>query len=74
MLKLHITPDFKKETGKLSTSLSTRSSVEICDLLSDDFLLPEVAEIAIYPLFDADGGVESERTFVKQLVQKIYSN
>jgi len=60
----------QKETGRLTTALSTRSSVEICNLLSDDFTLLECAEIAIYPLFDADGGVDSERTFIKQLIQR----
>lgn len=64
----------QKETGRLGTALSTRSSVEICNLLSDDFNLVECAEIAIYPLFDADGGVDSERTFVKQLLQRHISS
>ena len=60
----------QKESGRLATALSTRSSVEICNLMEDDFNLLECAEIAIYPLFDADGGVDSERTFVKQLIQR----
>jgi len=60
----------QKEIGKLSTGISTRMSVEICDLLSDDFTLIECAEIAIYPLFDSEGGVDSERTVVKQIVQR----
>ena len=64
----------QKESGRLSTALSTRSSVEICNLLTDDFNLLECAEIAIYPLFDADGGVDSERTFVKQLMQRHISS
>jgi hypothetical protein len=32
--------------------------------------LLEAAEIAILPYFSADGGLDSERTFMKQLVQK----
>jgi hypothetical protein len=32
--------------------------------------LMEAAEVAILPFFSADGGLESERTYVKQLVQK----
>lgn len=64
----------QKESGRLATALSTRSSVEICNLLSDDFNLLECAEIAIYPLFDADGGVDSERTFIKQLIQRHISS
>jgi len=30
----------------------------------------EAADIAILPYFSADGGLDSERTFMKQLVQK----
>ena len=36
----------------------------------DGFSLEESADITIYPQYDADGGVDSERTFVKQIVQK----
>jgi len=39
-------------------------------LLEDGFTLPEAAETCIYPFFDNDGGVDSERTYMKQLVQK----
>lgn len=56
--------------GKLTNSLSTRVSLEIASLLYDGFSLHEAAEVAIYPFFSADGGADSERTFVKQLVQK----
>jgi hypothetical protein len=30
----------------------------------------EAAEIGIFPFFSNDGGADSERTYVKQLVQK----
>jgi MoxR-like ATPase len=58
------------EEGRLSTHISTRSTVEIASLLYDGFTLSEAAEVAVLPKFDAAGGVESERTFVKQLLQK----
>jgi type II secretory pathway component PulC len=58
------------ESPKLSSAISTRLSVELAGLLSDGFTLEEGAEVAIYPFFDADGGVDSERTYIKQLVQK----
>ena len=58
------------ESPKLSSAISTRLSVELAGLLSDGFTLEEGAEVAIYPFFDADGGVDSERTYMKQLVQK----
>jgi len=58
------------ETGKISTAISTRSSVEMAGLLFDGFDIVEAAQVSIYPQFSNDGGVDSERTFVKQLVQK----
>jgi hypothetical protein len=36
----------------------------------DGFGLDEAAQVSVYPQFSNDGGVDSERTFVKQLVQK----
>ena len=62
--------DVKKEVPTLSNSLSTRTAVEIGSLLYDGFNLAEAAEITIYPLFDDAGGAQSERTYVKQYVQK----
>jgi len=62
--------DVKKETPTLSNSLSTRTAVEIGSLLYDGFTLAEAAEITIYPLFEDAGGAQSERTYVKQYVQK----
>jgi hypothetical protein len=50
--------------------VSTRASVEMAGLIYDGFSLLESAEISIYPFFSQDGGVDSERTYVKQLVQK----
>ncbi len=58
------------ETGRIESGVSTRTSVEIAGLLYDGFTLGEAAEITIYPQYSNDGGVDSERTFVKQLVQK----
>jgi len=62
--------EVNNETPKLTNAISTRLSVEIAGLLEDGFTLPEAAEACIYPFFDADGGVDSERTYMKQLVQK----
>ena len=39
-------------------------------MLFDGFSLEEAAEVSIYPQYDNTGGVDSERTFVKQIVQK----
>ena len=58
------------ETGRIESGVSTRTAVVIAGLLYDGFTLGEAAQITIYPQYSNDGGVDSERTFVKQLVQK----
>lgn len=60
----------ESESGRIQTPISTRSVVEMASLLVDGFTLPECAEVSIYPLFSRDGGLQSERTFVRQLIQK----
>ena len=50
--------------------ISTRMTVRLCELLSDGFDLLEATEVAVLPFFDASGGADSERTFVKQIIQK----
>ena len=44
--------------------------MEAAGLLSDGFTLAEAAEVTILPRFDNTGGLESERTYVKQVLQK----
>lgn len=66
----HTRDNIKREDSKLTNFLSTRAAVEMAELLVDGFTLEEIAENAIYPNFDSEGGVNSERTYVKQLVQK----
>jgi MoxR-like ATPase len=58
------------ENARIASGISTRTSVEIAGLLFDGFSLVEAADITIYPQYDNSGGVDSERTFVKQIVQK----
>ena len=60
----------RSDAGKLTTGVSTRTSVEVAGLLFDGFGLDEAAEVTIYPQYSDDGGTDSERTFIKQLVQK----
>jgi len=62
--------DLESESPKLTNALSTRTAVEIGSLLYDGFSLEEAAELAIYPMFDKDGGADSERVYMKQYVQK----
>ena len=64
----------KTANPKLTNSLSTRAAVELTSLIYDGFSLTEAAEVGIYPFFSEDGGVDSERTYVKQIVQKYCVN
>ena len=60
----------KSDTARIGSGISTRTTVELSGLLFDGFSLQEAAEVCIYPQYDSAGGVDSERTFVKQIVQK----
>lgn len=60
----------KSDTARVGSGISTRTTVELSGLLFDGFTLMEAAEVCIYPQYDSSGGVDSERTFVKQIVQK----
>ena len=62
------------ENPRINSGISTRTSVEISGLLFDGFSLLESADITIYPQYDSSGGVDSERTFVKQIVQKFVTD
>jgi len=66
----HTRTQSMSEAGKLTSMVSTRASVEMAGLIYDGFDLFEAAEISIFPFFSNDGGVDSERTYIKQLVQK----
>lgn len=60
----------RSDDPKVTTSISSRLTVEMAGLIYDGFSLAEAAEVSIYPFFNDAGGVDSERTFMKQLVQR----
>lgn len=62
--------EVKNDDAKITDSISTRAAVEMGSLLYDGFTIAEAAEVTIYPMYSDDGGGDSERTFIKQLVQK----
>lgn len=62
--------EVRTEAPKISSAISTRLTKEMASLLEDGFTLGEAAEVCIYPFYDAEGGVDSERTYIKQLIQK----
>ena len=65
-----IRKEVKSDMPRISTSISTRATLEIAELLEDAFTLEQAIEILVYPLFSDEGGNDSERTYVKQVVQK----
>jgi len=66
----HTRMQLKSDDPKVSTLISTRMTVEMVGLIFDGFTLAEAAEACIYPFYSEAGGVDSERTYMKQLVQK----
>lgn len=66
----HTRKQVKKEDTKINTFIPTSSVIEMAELVRDGFDLAEIAEVAIYPDYPTDGGTDSERTYMKQLVQK----
>jgi MoxR-like ATPase len=55
---------------RVTTALSSRITMEMVGLLHDGFSLAEVAEVSIYPFYTDAGGADSERTFMRQVIQK----
>lgn len=66
----HTRMQVKSEDPKVTTTISSRLTVEMAGLMYDGFTLGEAAEVCIYPFFSDAGGVDSERTYMRQLVQK----
>ena len=64
-----IRKEINSDTPRLSTMVSTRNTIEIAELLDDGFSLEDASQLLIYPLFPNDCN-DSERVFVKQLIQK----
>jgi len=61
--------DVQSEEPKLSTIISTRSTVEQVALLIDGFRFSEVMEAIVLPMYDKEGGVESEQAYMRQVIQ-----
>ena len=59
-----------RDNSKLSNTLSTRTLLEAAEMNMDGFEIEEIAELIMYPQYSDDGGMDSERIYVRQLVQK----
>jgi nitric oxide reductase NorQ protein len=70
-LASHIRTSVDSEDSIVERSISTRHTIELASLLVDGFTLEEALDIVLYPSYSNDGGVESERTYIKQLVQAV---
>ena len=66
--------ELKSDAPQISTMISTRSVIEMAGLMVDGFSLAETAQVGIYPLYSEEGGLQSERTFVRQIVQKFIND
>lgn len=64
----------KQEDSSITTIIPPANIVEIAELVVDGFSLSEISEAAIYPEYPDDGGADSERAFVKSIVQKYIAN
>lgn len=70
----HTRQQVRSDDPKVTTSISSRLTVEMAGLIHDGFSLAEAAEVCVYPFFSDAGGADSERTYMKQLVQKFLPN
>ena len=66
----HTRNQFKIESARISTFISTGTVLEMVELVEDDFSLEEIAEVSIYPWYPEEEGASSERLYMRQLVQK----
>lgn len=57
-------------SGKIQTRLSTRSLIRAAEHICDGFTISEAIDLCVYPDFDSEGGLDSERTFVQIIAQK----
>lgn len=60
----------KLEDATITTMIPPANMVEMAELVMDGFNLEEIAEAAIYPEYPDEGGADSERGFVKSILQK----
>jgi MoxR-like ATPase len=62
----------RMEDASISTIIPPANMVEMAELVMDGFNLEEIAEAAIYPEYPDEGGADSERAFVKSILQKYF--
>lgn len=70
----HTRLQMRSEDPKVTVAISSRMTIEMAGLLNDGFTLSEAAEACVYPFFSPAGGNDSERTYMRQLVQKYFTS
>ncbi len=65
-----IRKELTTESPKINNHISTRTVIELASMVEDGFDLYDAVKYTILPAYDSDGGTDSERTFVLQILQK----
>lgn len=66
--------EVKSDYPKVSTIISTRMVEKWASTILDGFSLLDSAEVCVFPFFSDSGGSDSERTWIRQVVQKFNVN
>ena len=69
-ISFRIRVECERENSKLSSPIPTRMLLEAAEMSIDGFDIEETAELIIYPQYSDEGGTDSERIYIRQLVQK----
>jgi MoxR-like ATPase len=69
-ISFRVRMECERDNSKLSSILSTRTLIEAAEMSIDGFSIDETAELIIYPQYSDDGGADSERIYIRQLIQK----
>jgi len=69
-----IRQNYYSDDPKVTNTFSTRMCITLAELIYDGFTFMSAIEKTVYPEYSADGGNESERTVVKQIVQGKYDS
>jgi hypothetical protein len=62
--------EVQSDVPHINDIISTRQTIEMAELVYDGFSLQEACEVCVYPFYSTAGGADSERTYIRQLVQK----
>lgn len=65
-----VNDEIDSNSGKLTRRISTRTTIAAAELICDGFSVRDALEVSVFPYFSEDGGLESEQTYVRQIVQK----